>query len=306
MLQSTSRTLKMWLFVATICGSSFARSNEPKSPRELLDGSKRVLFLGDSITFAGGYVARIEAGLYKTMKDAKPFVVDVGLPSETVSGLSEEGHADGKFPRPCIHERLKRVLDLVKPDLVFTCYGMNCGIYKPLDGTRFQAYKDGYIKLKAEIEQTGAKCIVVTPVIYDDRKKPLGFSYGAVLDKYSEWLVSQRAQGWTVIDLHTEFAKIQHLKQLDDPAFTFLPDAVHPNEAGHEVIANVLMKALELTPPELPAATYKLVQQRMATLRDSYLQTAGHERPGMAKGLLLDEAHKQAMLLNEQILSQLK
>ena len=55
--------------------------------------------------------------------------VNCGLSSETVSGLSEDGHAGGKFPRPDVHERLDRVLAGVKPDLVVACYGMNCGIY---------------------------------------------------------------------------------------------------------------------------------------------------------------------------------
>src|SRR2546425_2764856 len=36
--------------------------------------------------------------------------LNLGLPSETVSGLSEEGHAGGQFPRPDLLERLARVL----------------------------------------------------------------------------------------------------------------------------------------------------------------------------------------------------
>ena len=50
--------------------------------------------------------------------------------------MSEEGHAGGKFPRPDLHERLDRALPKTKPDLVFACYGMNDGIYLPLDEAR--------------------------------------------------------------------------------------------------------------------------------------------------------------------------
>ena len=35
-------------------------------------------------------------------------ILDLGLSSETVSGLSEPGHAGGAFPRPCLKERLER------------------------------------------------------------------------------------------------------------------------------------------------------------------------------------------------------
>ena len=126
------RTLALLLatLVATI---------SPTLAEDFLPGVKRVLFLGDSITYAGHYTELFDAFLFTQFPDRHIEVIDCGLPSETVSGLSEAGHAGGKFPRPDVHERLDRVLALVKPDLVFACYGMNCGIYLPLDEKRFAA-----------------------------------------------------------------------------------------------------------------------------------------------------------------------
>ena len=66
-----------------------------------------------------------------------------GLPSETVSGLSEPGHAGGAFPRPDLHERLERVLEQTRPDLIVACYGMNDGIYHPFTEARFEKYQAG-------------------------------------------------------------------------------------------------------------------------------------------------------------------
>jgi len=34
-------------------------------------------------------------------------ILNLGLPSETVSGLSEPNHAGGAFPRPDLHERTR-------------------------------------------------------------------------------------------------------------------------------------------------------------------------------------------------------
>ena len=62
--------------------------------------TKRVLFLGNSITYAGTYVSAIEAYLITHFPKQSYEFINVGLPSETVSGLSEPNHADGRFPRP--------------------------------------------------------------------------------------------------------------------------------------------------------------------------------------------------------------
>src|ERR1043166_6271819 len=70
---------------------------------------KRIVFLGDSITYSGEYVATVEAALLLQKPERDYEIVDLGLPSETVSGLSEPGHAGGSFPRPNLHERLDRV-----------------------------------------------------------------------------------------------------------------------------------------------------------------------------------------------------
>ena len=119
------------LFVILILvQQSFAQSIAP--------GIKRILFLGNSITWAGNYVNDVEAYLRVQYPKRQLEFINVGLSSETVSGLSEPGHAGGSFPRPDLHERLSRVLKQTKPDLVFACYGMNDGIYMPFDNERFQ------------------------------------------------------------------------------------------------------------------------------------------------------------------------
>ena len=98
------------------------------------------------------------------------------------------------------------MLRVGRPDLVIACYGMNCGIYQALDEARFAKFKAGMEKLHDAVEQTGAKIIHLTPPVYDqrpDKEGPAGkVDYDAVLDAYSNWLLSKRADGWIVIDIH--------------------------------------------------------------------------------------------------------
>lgn len=283
-------------------------------PRELLLRAKRILFLGDSITYAGEYVAHFDAWLAAMRLPGPPVVIDAGLPSETVSGLSEEGHAGGKFPRPDLAERLTRVLETTRPDLVIACYGINCGIYQPLDEERFAKYRAGLARLKAAVEQRGATFIAMTPPSYDDRRAKLNFSYNGVLDAYSDWIVAQRATGWRVIDLHGPMTRELAARRADKPDFTFQPDAVHPNAAGHWFIAQQVIgwfgdqrAAESATADEFFAAlkvlpeARKKVAARLYLRRDAYLSAAGHKRPGVAKGLPVDEAEQQAAALTADI-----
>jgi lysophospholipase L1-like esterase len=280
----------------------------------LLRQSQRIVFLGDSITFGGHYVAFFDAWLLTQELDALPTVIDVGLPSETVSGLSEDGHAGGRFPRPDLAERLDRVLALTKPDLVFACYGINCGIYQPLDDERFRRYQDGIRHLKRQVEAAGVTLVLVTPPFYDDRRAKKSFSYNAVLDRYTEWLLAQRNEGWFVVDLHGPMAAEVAKRRETDPDFTFQPDAVHPNAEGHWFMARQLIrwfgdeKAARAQSPEemlaarrFPPEVMKLVRQRMTVLRDAYVAAAGHKRPGVRAGLPVAEAQQKAQELSKQI-----
>jgi pimeloyl-ACP methyl ester carboxylesterase/lysophospholipase L1-like esterase len=286
------------------------------SPDELLQESRRIVFLGDSITAAGVYVACFDAWLpaHRHSENPPHHVIDAGLPSETVSGLSEEGHAGGQFPRPDLAERLERVLSLTRPDLVIACYGINCGIYEPFDEGRFARYQRGMKNLKLAVEQRSARLIVVTPPFYDDQRAPKPFSYNAVLDRYSDWLIERRKEGWHVIDLHGPMAREVAQRRAVDPNFTFQPDGVHPNEAGQWFVARQLIgwfgdekSAAAATPQDMltllgtPPEVLKIVQQRVNVLRDSYVGTAGHKRPGLAKGLPVAEAEQQVRELSAQI-----
>jgi len=290
-----------------------AQESVKKKWQDLIAESSRILILGDSITYAGGYVSDFETWLSRQPFGKDKEVLNLGLPSETVSGLSEKGHAGGRFPRPDLHTRLDSVLAKTRPDLILACYGMNCGVYRPVSKERFDAYKAGILKLKTKAEKAGAHIIFVTPPYYDDhgKTKPGGFNYADTLATYAQWLVSQRKNGWDVIDLNSEMTSVIHAWQVIDPKVTFQRDHVHPNTAGHRIMAQSLIDwfASANTAPteqlihqiEIPAGLNSLMNQRMRLLRDAWLTETKHSRPGIKPGLPMDQAKKKSSELTQKI-----
>lgn len=266
---------------------------------------RRVLFLGDSITYDGRFIAYFEAWLAARFPE-RPFdVINLGLPSEAVSGLTEEGHADGKFARPHLAERLERVLQATTPDLVVACYGMNCGIYQSFDKSRFQKYQDGMDRLHAAVEKSGARLLVLTPPPYDhlqnDKASPT-YNDG-VLRVYSKWLVSKRDDGWDVLDLHGAMSAELRRRRAHNPKFTFQPDGVHPDETGHWFMAALLIghfgdtHAARAQAPEAMLGVWSpvlpLVHERMSILRDAWLTATGSRHPFVPAGLPLEQAQSK-------------
>lgn len=320
----SSGHISAWAQDSTSQKPGIANGNRfpPEAARKLLSESRRILFLGDSITASGQYIAYVDAWLSMNHRsqDGFPKLINCGLPSETVSGLSEDGHAGGQFPRPDLAERLDRVLKVAEPDLVIACYGINCGIYQPFDESRFSQYQQGIKRLKETVEKTRAKFVVMTPPFYDDQRAPKkDFSYNKVLDRYSNWLLDQRDNGWIVIDLHGPMTNAVTEKRKNDPQFTMQPDGVHPNEVGQWFIARQILDwagdeqdANADSPQQMlklhgaSADLLPLVQQRMSILRDAYVSAAGHKRPGVAKGLPVAEANAKAAELTKKIAEILK
>jgi lysophospholipase L1-like esterase len=372
-----------------------------------LQNARRVLFLGDSITHAGLYIDYLEGYLLTRFPEKHWEVINLGLPSETVSGLSEAGHAGGQFPRPDLHERLDRALEKVKPDLVFACYGMNDGIYYPLNEERLRRYQEGTRKLRQKVEAAHARIIHITPPTFDpepirSRTLPAGLDaypspyvgYNGVLGKFSQWMLQQRAADWSVIDLHGPMDHYLAMRRKADPKFHLAGDGVHPNSVGHWIFAREILLALKapgevekevldagtlkpagegfrfewkthlpmpmdpawdthtaaearrlfnvhqikfnrlprpkyrlkegdrdigtftkeqleagldllnfptLTTNQRAKELFKLVHQRQRILTDAWLTEVGHKRPGMAKGLPMDEAKARAREIENRI-----
>ncbi|QUL53769.1 hypothetical protein KDC22_25955 [Paenibacillus tritici] len=224
----------------------------------------KILFLGDSITADGRYIRLIREWLSRHRPEWTVELAPSGVPSETVSGLSEAAHPG---PRPSVHERLAGELAAAAPDVAVACYGMNDGIYHPFSDKRFAAYQAGMLALSTQIRDAGAGVVLMTPPPFDalSMNGPLqpadaaDFSYLApyedydqVLERYAGWLLSGGCPADGVIDLRTPLLEhIRHERSLN--ASYRYGDGIHPDAPGHEVIARTLLRELlRCEPDQLP------------------------------------------------------
>ena len=163
--------------------------------------------------------------------------------------------------------------------------------------------------MKQKVEEAGATLVLITPPTFDDQRAKKSFSYNAVLDRYAEWLIAKREEGWLVVDLHGPMNAEIALRREEDPEFTFQPDAVHPNLAGHWFMAGQLIrwfgdeKPSKVDSPQklFNAEVTELIGQRMRVRRNAYLTAAGHKRPGVKRGLPVSDAENKAEALSMKL-----
>ncbi len=302
--QTTRRRYFRWLaLIAFLAATPRLQADESaKSAVDLLAG-KKIVFLGDSITQAGGYVSLTSYYLEKLHPQQQFDIYNLGLSSETLSGLSEPNHAGGKFPRPCLFERLDRLLAAVKPDVVFACYGINDGIYLPLDAERFTAFKTGVNKLIQQTQAAGVKdVILITPPIYDTTTKPGAFNYDSVLTEYAAWEMSLKTPGVRVIDLHTAMRKAR-----DARTEVFSKDKVHPGDPGHLLMARTVLAGLGVDLPNESLKTiqddalFKQVDQLRKLRSTHWMQHIGYTREKTFKPQPLGETETEVANMQQAI-----
>lgn len=289
--------------VALRGGSADERRGNPDCFRD----GRRLLFLGDSITQDGRYIAIVEAAV-RSVDPARQFeVINLGLGSETASGLSEPDHP---FPRPCIHDRLEPALAAARPDVTFICYGMNDGIYYPLSDDRLAAYRDGMTRLVGRVAATGSRIVLLTPPLFDAASSggtllPEGrdeYGYKTPYQNYNE--VLQAFGGWlkefdhpavdAVIDLNPRLVALAAEARSTQPDYRY-GDGIHPGLDGHAVMARAVVAELGMDEAVLRAVDafvagasagadsparirFESVMDRHRARSQAYREFVGHSR----------------------------
>jgi lysophospholipase L1-like esterase len=316
--RSVSSGLTFWFALVlvipslVVCRTAFS---------QVIQAGNRVVFLGDSNTYAGTWVDLIDAWQHKEQPSFKLELLNLGLSSETACGLSEPGHP---FPRPDVRERLDRALTKLKPDVVFVCYGMNDGIYHPLKADRFEAYQAGLREVCGKIRKSGAKVVLMTPPPFDPlplkKQNKLAspsnpsakFSwqivaedYDKTIATYAKWVKENgREIADQVIDVHTPLTSALMEGRKSNPDFAFSGDGVHFDGEGHRLMAKAVLASFGHDHDLRFDAKYlDLVSRKQRLLRDAYLSDVGHKRPGLPEGKPISEARSEAEKIEAELMS---
>jgi len=265
---------------------------------DLLRGVRRIVFLGDSITQAGDYVVDCECWLLAHGFEVE--FINLGLASETATDLTPEENAAHLqafgFGRPFLSERLDRVLTSTKPDFLFACYGMNDGGSLPPNDAGTKRFAKAITKLRKTAAKAGVKRVVIcTPPVFDDQGVVKQKFHEENLARYTAWLLSMRAKGWEVVDIHRPMRRALDEGRAKNAAFQFAADGVHPGREGHWLMAREILaqffgaklegaaRAEDLFPAH-GSEIRKLVHEHMVLLFDAWMTQIGHQRPGVAGG----------------------
>ncbi|HTA29888.1 MAG TPA: SGNH/GDSL hydrolase family protein [Candidatus Cybelea sp.] len=290
------------LTLALLLTTAFpVRGAEPGAPvraGEALRGVHRIVFLGDSITQAGDYIVDCECWLLAHGFEVE--ILDLGLASETATDLTLEENAahlrSFGFGRPFLSERLDRVLAATKPDLLFACYGMNDGGSLPPSKSGMRRFSKTMTKLREAAHNAGVKRVVIcTPPVFDDKGDVKQEFHEANLTRYTTWLLSQRANGWDIVDIHTPMRRALDEGRKKQAAFCFAADGVHPGRAGHWLMAGEILTqffgakldgaaSAEDFFPAHGSEIRKLVHERTVLMFDAWMTQIGHQRPGVPGG----------------------
>ncbi len=216
------------LILVALCALSGIAYAEP-----LLKDDQRMVFLGDSITQQAIYTRYVAD--YFTLRYPELHVAfrNAGVGGDTATGAIK---------------RLDKDALSVKPQVVSICFGMNDAGYGEFNEQGYQTYIAAMTVLLAQLKKAGATVVLLTPGPVDPDKGADWLDwrmYNGVLKRYAEGVQQLAARsGVAVYDTRSLLMDVQTRAKKDDPKFTMIPDAIHPDPPGQALMAYGLLEAL--------------------------------------------------------------
>jgi len=143
----------------------------------------------------------------------------------------------------------------LKPACVTVLLGMNDGGYRPLGEPQLSTYKRDMTKLVDRLrKETKARLFLLTPSMYDYKTREMHGRggcpvYNQALIAFGDFLKELgKKQGLPVVDMNKPLVEATNALRRNDPKATLIPGGVHPNAAGHMVMAYTILKAFGVTP----------------------------------------------------------
>ena len=222
------------------------------------DGDRPIVFLGDSITQQRMYTTYIETYILSRYPQWNVTFRNIGWDSDT-SWLSRRDSFD---------TGMKRDVLSLKPSAITIDFGMNDARGGDAAYPRFVEHST---KLAEQLKAAGARVALVTPSPEErfEPNQPAGSAYNNMLWKYSQALQTIAAtQGVTFVDQYPPFISTIASGRstgilTSNGSVRLIHDTVHPNWAGHLVMAAAILKGLGasalVSRAELNAATGELL-----------------------------------------------
>ncbi|MHC4880232.1 MAG: SGNH/GDSL hydrolase family protein [Planctomycetota bacterium] len=245
--QQVIRSLLLALVLLPLARVTSAQEQAPPaSPLKTLELSAgdSIVFLGDSITHQCLYTQYVEDYFYTRFPKRRLKIHNAGV------GGARAWDALARFDDD---------VAAYKPKYVTILLGMNDGTYRPFHQETFDTYHADMTELIGRLNDIGATPILMTPTMYDSRaarlfarpgrKAPeerLNF-YNSVLTYYGTWLREVAVDnGFGFVDMWGPLNNITLAERKNDPKFTLIRDAVHPDAPGQVVMAVAIINDMAL------------------------------------------------------------
>lgn len=229
------------LVVIAVSELPAAAQDQPKPPAGLnLQDGDRFIFIGDSITHQCLYTQYVENFYFTRFPDRRIHFRN--------AGVSGDRAADALA-------RFDEDVARFKPTVATVLLGMNDGGYKDFDRATFDTYQRDMTALLGKLDALGCRVFLMGPTMFDHRAWDIRIQekpeyakgrnvtgYNAVLGYYSGWLrETARQRGYGYIDLWGALNNLTEEGRRDDPEFTLIADAIHPDAPGQLVMAHTML-----------------------------------------------------------------
>lgn len=204
----------------------------------IFESGQKVLFIGDSITDCGrrdaaapygsGYVSLVRSFVIARYPELGFTFENRGVGGDTVR------HLDARWSQDVIAERPDWLSVKIGINDVWRTFGGNAHEAVPID-----EYEQTYRRLLQQaVDETGCRLIIAEPyVIEPDRSDPMRQH----MDAYGR-VARALAEAFGAVNVRTQDAFDVALESTSPPDWAH--DRVHPNLAGHAVIAQAFLRAI--------------------------------------------------------------
>ncbi len=205
----------------------------------LKDGDT-VVFYGDSITDQRLYTTFTETYVLTRFPALRLKFVHSGWGGDRVGG-------GGGGP---IDLRLRRDVIAHRPTVITIMLGMNDGSYRTYDDAIFRKYASGYEKIIRDLKTAlpDLRITVIEPSPHDDvtRAPNVEGGYNSVLVRYGQFVKDlAKREHLNDADLNAPVGAVLQKAHTQNATRSeqIVPDRVHPDPAGHLIMAEALLKS---------------------------------------------------------------